>query len=98
MAHYCVTAVRYQQQRLTALQLGQGEGDGSWQQEPHTASVDEVLARIDAGDAVHALLREDGRVRLGPRLKAVGDEQGSRTLALDNAPSDCLELADLERF
>lgn len=97
MDNYRVTAVRYQNQRLTQLQLGQGEGPGHWQQEPHSVGVDEVVARIEAGDTVRALLRADGQVQDGPRLKVVRDEGGA-TLALDNAPTDCLELADLERF
>lgn len=98
MNNYRVTAVRYQNQQLTELQLGQGDGPGHWQQEPHSVRVDEVVARIEAGDTVRALLRADGRVEEGPRLKVVDGEQGQRTLALDNAPSDCLELSDLERF
>lgn len=96
--HYCVTAVRYQNQQLTAVQLGQGDGSGAWQQEPHEVSVDQVAARIEAGDPVHALLRDGAQVTLGPRLKLVQGEEGRRALALDNQPSDCLELADLERF
>ncbi len=95
---YCVTAVRYQNQQLTAVQLGQGDGTGAWQQEPHAVDIDEVLARIDAGDKVHALLRDGERATLGPRLKVVQGGDGNRSLALDNAPTDCLELADLERF
>ena len=95
---YCVTAVRYQNQQLTAVQLGHGDGSGAWQQEPHAVEIDQVVARIDAGDAVHALLRDGERVSLGPRLKVVQGEGGDRSLALDNQPTDCLELADLERF
>lgn len=98
MEHYRVTAVRYRHQQLTDLQLGQGEGPGRWLQEPQTVSVAEVMARIEAGDTVRALLRVDGRIEDGPRLKIVADEQGGRALALDNLPADCLELADLERF
>ncbi|HVR53006.1 MAG TPA: hypothetical protein VMS38_25005 [Pseudorhodoferax sp.] len=98
MNHYRVTAVRYQHQQLTGLQLGQGEGPGRWVQEPQTVSVDEVIARIEAGDTVRALLRADGRIEDGPRLKVVTDEHGRHGVALDNAPADCLELADLERF
>lgn len=98
MNHYRVTAVRYRNQRLVELQLGQGDGPGHWVQEPHTVGVDEVVARIAAGDTVRALLRADGSVQDGPPLRIVEGEGGERTLALDNAPSDCLELADLERF
>ncbi len=98
MNDYRVTAVRYQQQQLTALQLGQGEGPGHWVQEPHSVDVADVVARIDAGDTVRALLRQDSRVEDGPRLKVVTTEDGTRSLALDNAPTDCLELSDLERF
>lgn len=97
-SHFCVTAVRYLNQQLTALQLGQGDGRGSWQQEPHLVTVDELVARIDGGERVHALLRDGGRVDLGPPLKVVADGRGDRSLALDNAPGDCLELSDLERF
>jgi hypothetical protein len=96
--HYCVTAVRYQNQQLKAVQLGQGDGIGAWQQEPHAVTVDQVVAHIDAGDQVHALLRDGERIALGPQLKVVQAGEGGRSLALDNAPSDCLELADLERF
>ncbi|MFT3720999.1 hypothetical protein [Pseudorhodoferax sp.] len=98
MSEYRVTAVCYRSQQLTALQLGEGEGPGQWTQEPHEAGVDEVVARIRAGDTVCALLRDETRVDVGPRLKVVEDEQGQPTLALDNLPDDCLELADLERF
>ncbi|CAN7562912.1 hypothetical protein LJR039_003974 [Pseudorhodoferax sp. LjRoot39] len=96
--HYCVTAVRYQNQQLTAVQLGHGDGSGAWQQEPHAVTVDQVVARIDAGDQVHALLRDGTQVTLGPRLKVLEGGGSGRSLALDNSPSDCLELADLERF
>lgn len=98
MNNYRVTAVRYRNQQLTELQLGQGDGPGHWVQEPHSVAVDEVLARIEAGDTVRALLRADGQVQDGPRLKVVQGDGGERTLALDNAPTDCLELSDLERF
>ncbi|KQP37125.1 hypothetical protein ASF44_15595 [Pseudorhodoferax sp. Leaf274] len=93
-----MTAVRYQNQQLTAVQLGQGDGSGAWQQEPHAVAIDQVVARIDAGDKVHALLRDGDHVSLGPRLKVVQAGEGGRSLALDNAPTDCLELSDLERF
>lgn len=98
MNHYRVTAVRYHNQQLTGLLLGEGEGPGRWVQEPQTASVAEVVAYIEAGDTVRALLRGDGRIEDGPLLKIVADEHGGRSVALDNAPADCLELADLERF
>lgn len=98
MNEYRVTAVRYQNQTLTALQMGQGTGPGQWVEEPRAAEVQEVIERVQAGDSVRALLRADGRIEAGPRLKVVEDGQGQSTLALDNAPTDCLELADLERF
>ncbi|WP_326533619.1 hypothetical protein [Pseudorhodoferax sp.] len=106
MTDYRVTAVRYKNQELTAVQLGEvgqagegGEGrEGQWTQEPHETGVAEVVARIEGGDRVHALLRDSGHVDVGPALKVVTDGQGRKSLALDNAPGDCLELADLERF
>lgn len=99
MAPYRVTAVRYVNQELTSVQLGQGDGRHSdWVQEPHETRVDEVIARIESGAPVHALLRDGGHVDVGPALKVVTDSQGKKSLALDNSPSDCLELADLERF
>ncbi len=97
MNHYLVTAVRYQRQQLSALQLGQGEGPGQWVQEPHCVDVADVVARIESGDTVRALLRQDS-VEQGPRLKVVSSDDGTPSLALDNAPTDCLELSDLERF
>lgn len=99
MAEYRVTAVRYVNQALTSVQLGQGDGRQSdWVQEPQETRVDEVIARIEGGDQVRALLRDGDRVDVGPAVKVVSDSEGHKTLALDNAPSDCLELADLERF
>lgn len=99
MAEYRVTAVRYVHQELTSVQLGQGDGrQGDWVQEPHDTRVDVVIARIESGDQVRALLRDGGHVDVGPALKVVTDGEGRKTLALDNAPGDCLELADLERF
>lgn len=99
MPDYRVTAVRYRHQELTAVQLGQGDGRaGDWLQEPHQTGLDEVIARIEAGDSVRALLRDGGVVVIGPALKVVTDGQGKKTLALDNLPADGLALADLERF
>lgn len=99
MADYCVTAVRYVNQELMAVQLGQGDGKrGEWASEPHEVRVEDVVSRIEAGDTVRSLLRSDGRVDLGPPLKVVSAGQGKKSLALDNPPSECLELADLERF
>lgn len=99
MAEYRVTAVRYVNQELRSVQLGQGDGrHGDWEQEPHETPVDEVIARIERGDQVRALLRDGGQVDLGPALKVMTDADGHKALALDNSPSDCLELADLERF
>jgi hypothetical protein len=98
MSQFRVTAVRYQNQQLTALQLGEGEGPGRWVREPHAVDVDAVVDRVAAGDTVRAVLRSDDRIEDGPPLKIVTNEQGERSLALDNAPTDCLELSDLERF
>ncbi|KQP19763.1 hypothetical protein [Pseudorhodoferax sp. Leaf267] len=99
MAEYRVTALRYVNQELIAVLMGQAAGSGGdWTQEPQEARVPEVVARIEAGDTVRALLRDGSQVDVGPALKVVTDEQGHKTLALDNAPSDCLELSDLERF
>lgn len=100
MTDYRVTAVRYKNQELTAVQMGQmGDGrENHWTQEPHETGVDDVVARIEGGDRVRALLRDSGHVDVGPALKVVTDGQGRKSLALDNAPSDCLELSDLERF
>ena len=98
MPDYRVTAVRYVNQELIAVQLGQGDGREAWVQEPHQTGVDDVVAHIEAGDDVRALLRDGGTVTIGPALKVVADDGGKKSLALDNSPTDCLELADLERF
>lgn len=98
MAEYRVTAVRYVNQELISVQLGQGDGQGDWVREPHETPAHEVVARIESGDHVRALLRDGSHVDIGPALKTVTDGQGRKSLALDNSPSDCLELADLERF
>lgn len=97
-ASYFVTAVRFRHQQLLELLLGQGEGPGRWEHEPHVVPVDEVVRLLDAGHPVHALLRDAHQVQAGPRLKVVTNEDGERSVALDTMPADCLELADLERF
>lgn len=96
MSEYCVDAVRYERQELKAVRMGLAQASGVLT--PHDTPVAEAVARIEAQDTVRALLRADGKVEPGPRLKIVSDGHGGKTLALDNPAGDCLELADLERF
>jgi len=96
MSEYCIEAVRYVHEDLKAVRMGQ------WQAGVLVAAqetpVAQAVERIEARDTVRALLIADGRAETGPRLKVVPDEHGGKTLALDNAPDECLELSDLQRF
>jgi hypothetical protein len=95
---YCVTAVRYNGEQLVALQVGEGDGtETGWVKQPHEVSVQDVVSRIERKDTVQALVPDEGAARKSPNLKVV-DAAGQKSLALDNAPTDCLELSDLPRF